>query len=195
MTTTWPRYREECEAPGYQGPCGYQHDCGQHLVEQEGRRLGSGQGACYPGDTYPRPPHGPPGPPASEGPGGGKARERREKSRHSEERRERHEEKRREHRTSERPSRQREPEPEPPPPPPPEPEVKEVKGHHSAAPGPQPDCADCAAAQALAIPPTNGPQAMELIESINPGKGRQGGQKVRGEEELFQSVASGCQQL
>ena len=41
MTTTWPRYREECEQPGYVS-CAYTHDCGQHMIEQEGRRLGSG---------------------------------------------------------------------------------------------------------------------------------------------------------
>ena len=197
MTTTWPRYRDECEQ-GY-NTCAYTHDCGQHMIEQEGRRLGSGNGA-FAADSFPRQPHssgaGPAELPASElGAQSGKAtsRERqREKRLHGGEGSERHgrEEKRREHHRSERHLRREAIDPSPPPPPPPEQQPEQPK---QAAPTlhttsnivnlpistTAADCVDCAAAQAhvqlqaqaahniQALP--NGQAGMEVIESINPG--------------------------
>ena len=173
MTTTWPRYREECEQS--YAACAYTHDCGQHMIEQEGRRLGSGNGA-FAGDSFPRPPHsGAPGElPASEGPpSSGKASSRERQKRHGEG--ERREEKRREHR-SERHLRREAIDPSPPPPPPPE----QPEQPKQAAPtlgsnivSTAPDCVDCAAAQAQAAQSQalpNGQPGMEVIESINPGK-------------------------
>ena len=177
MTTTWPRYREECEQS--YAACAYTHDCGQHMIEQEGRRLGSGNGA-FAGDSFPRPPHsGAPGElPASEGPpSSGKAsgRERQERQRrHGEGGRE---EKR--HHRSERHLRREPIDPSPPPPPPPEqPEQPKQAAPTLGSnivnlPSTAADCVDCAAAQAQAahiqaLP--NGQPGMEVIESINPGK-------------------------
>ena len=176
MTTTWPRYREECEQS--YAACAYTHDCGQHMIEQEGRRLGSGNGA-FAGDSFPRPPHsGAPGElPASEGPpSSGKASSRERQKRHGEG--ERREEKRREHR-SERHLRREAIDPSPPPPPPPEqPEQPKQAAPTLGSnivnlPSTAADCVDCAAAQAQAahiqaLP--NGQPGMEVIESINPGK-------------------------
>ena len=54
MTTTWPRYRTNCEYIGDEGQqCGYtfQHSCEQH-VEHEGRTV-----QPYPSETFPRPGH------------------------------------------------------------------------------------------------------------------------------------------
>ena len=186
MTTTWPRYREECEQS--YATCAYTHDC--HMIEQEGRRLGSGNGA-FAGDSFPRPPHsGGPGElqTASEGreaPASGikASRERQREKRHGDSERHSGREEKRHHR-SERHLRDRDPSP-PPPPPPEQPEQPKQAaptlgsntvnlGNNSAA-----DCVDCAAAQAQVqlqaqaahiqtLP--NGQPGMEVIESINPGK-------------------------
>ena len=54
MTTTWPRYRTNCEFIGDEGQqCGYtfQHSCDQH-IEHEGRAV-----QPYPSETFPRPGH------------------------------------------------------------------------------------------------------------------------------------------
>ena len=186
MTTTWPRYREECEQS--YATCAYTHDCGQHMIEQEGRRLGSGNGA-FAGDSFPRPPHsGAPGElPASEGPpasSSGKAsRERQREKRHGEGERHGREEKRREHRSERHLRTAIDPSP-PPPPPPEQPEQPKqaaptLQGSNIVnLPSTAADCVDCAAAQAQvqlqaqaahiqALP--NGQPGMEVIESINPG--------------------------
>ena len=208
MTTTWPRYRDECEAgpagapPGYPAQsCAYSHDCGGHVIEQEGRaaRLGQCSGE-YSEQQFPRPAHG-----GSELPGGGqdtgslpqgRSRERREKRHGDREHRER-----REGRSQGR-SREVQ-EPEPPPPPPPEPEqpgsVAPQLGHPVGGPGGAhpvggpADCADCALAQAQQVVQlsalgggaggqlqgSHGQHGMEPIETINPGKeegGPAGGQ-------------------
>ena len=191
MTTTWPRYREECEQPGYVS-CAYTHDCGQHMIEQEGRRLGSGNGA-FAGDSFPRAAHsGAPGEVAAasellQASSSGKAsggRERQREKRHGGEERYGREEKRRDHHRSERHLRGREAiDPSPPPPPPPDQQPEQPK---QAAPmlstnttnavnlaSSAADCVDCAAAQAQAAQShalPNGQAGMEVIESINPGK-------------------------
>ena len=192
MTTTWPRYREECEQPGYVS-CAYTHDCGQHMIEQEGRRLGSGNGA-FAGDSFPRAAHG--GAPgelaaasellqaSSSGKASGGRERQREKRHGGEERYHGREEKRRDHHRSERHLRGREAiDPSPPPPPPPDQQPEQPK---QAAPmlstnttnavnlaSSAADCVDCAAAQAQAAQShalPNGQAGMEVIESINPGK-------------------------
>ena len=193
MTTTWPRYREECEQGGYVS-CAYTHDCGQHMIEQEGRRLGSGNGA-FAGDSFPRAAHG--GAPgelaaasellqaSSSGKASGGRERQREKRHGGEERYSGREEKRRDHHRSERHLRGREAiDPSPPPPPPPDQQPEQPK---QAAPmlsstnatnavnlaSSAADCVDCAAAQAQAAQShalPNGQAGMEVIESINPGK-------------------------
>ena len=183
MTTTWPRYRdcEEQAGHGYGGQnCAYTHDCGQHHIEQEGRRLGCGE------ESYPRGPGHAEAQASEPGPQGGGRRGR--ERRGGEERRHGGEERARHHR-SERHVNRVDREPEPPPPPPPEPlEQPSSKAPQLSSLPPVPsavDCADCALAQAQVQAQghvqgqgqgqANGQPggSMEIIESINPGEGWQ----------------------
>ena len=163
MTTTWPRYRTNCEFIGDEGQqCGYsfQHSCEQH-IEHEGRAV-----QAYPSETFPRPGHchseTVPGPASEQAPAlpvkSKSAKRDRDRDRDRERGHGEHRE-HKEHREKEHRSRTQDQHKQ----------AEELRAEHP----PPPDCIDCAVSAPNGNPATM--QGIDIGYSSHGGRGNRDG--------------------